>query len=629
MEGTTVIDSKANQRATKGVASRMKVLLRLLPLLLAVAAWWYSPALDNYQALLYSGWLLYGILALSLDWVWGQAGIFSFGQPLFFGLGAYAYGAVAINLSDATGETVSALVSAAIISAIVGAVLGLFMFYGGISDVYVAVITLAATLVFFTVVGATAGSEYAIGSALLGGYNGMNGIPPITTPWTGPITGSEMFALYAAIAAVGLVVLLFLRTRPSGRTLAAIRENEVRAELIGIDVRRHKLVAFTTSAFIAGVAGGLYGAWGGLVTPQVFSLTQMALVVIWVLVGGRGTLYGPFIGVILVQALSTNLASTTGFVSENGPLLLGALLILIVLVLPGGLLPVTVNAVRRVAASRRGAGGPAGADVDDEDDVTPRTTSVPEELRPSRETSSGQLNTIGAGRSFGAVHAVKEVSLSFTGPGIYSLIGPNGAGKSTYFSLLTGRNSPTRGDIVLDDRSIRRLAPSKRARLGIGVKMQKPSVFPGLSPRENLWLAGYAQGGGATRADDLVGIVSSILPPDVLRDTTAGALSHGEMQWLDIGMVLAGTPRFVLLDEPAAGMTRAETASMVPLLRSLAEHVCVLVVEHDMDFVASLQGEVVVLHEGSVFTRGSIDDVRRNQRVMDIYLGRGTYARST
>lgn len=242
--------------------------LAAIPLVAAVAIV-VAMSVPEFRALQFIVWTCYGLLALSLTLVWGQGGIFSFGQAAFFGLGGYAYGVAAINLIGRSGETVSALVVAALIGAAASAILGYFMFYGDLGDVYVAIVTLATTLVLLTFFSSTASPSYHIGDALLGGYNGMVAIPPLGYKNQLPLTTQQFLVVVVIAAAVITVGLRILMRRPFGRIVAAVRENEERTQLLGYDVRRHKLLVFALGGAIAGVAGAGYAAWGQFVNPAV------------------------------------------------------------------------------------------------------------------------------------------------------------------------------------------------------------------------------------------------------------------------------------------------------------------------------------------------------------------------
>jgi branched-chain amino acid transport system permease protein len=587
---------------------------------LVLGGWALSAVLPEFRAYDWTLWAVYGVLALSFAFVWGHAGIFSFGQAAFFGIGAYAYGVAGINLSPSTGETLSALALAAVAAGVVSGLLGYFIFYGKVGDVYVAIITLAVTLVLLTVMSSTANPKYHIGTALFGGYNGMAGIPPVMLGSNVPLTSADMLAFCIAVAAAVTLGLRVLLRRPFGRVLAAVRENELRTQLLGYDVRRYKLVAFVIAGSVAGLAGGLYASWSLFISPSVFSLQQAATVAIWVLVGGRTSLPGAFVGVVIVQGLSSTLGGSGGTWT---PIVLGAVLIAVVLLLPRGVLPSVGTALASIRARRRPR--PA-APPSVEQDVTADADLVGMLAARTGGLAATSIRARELSKSFGGVHALNGVDVEVPAGTVHALIGPNGAGKSTCFNLLVGRYHPTRGRVHLGEEDITRLRPDSRARRGVGIKLQVASYYGELSVRENLWLASYAGTGTVKGADEQVARALRWLGMEQRSLLEARNLSHGEHQWLEIGMVVAGAPSVMLLDEPTAGMTRAETHRTVQMIRAVSEHTTVLVVEHDMEFLRELDAPTTMFHQGLVFARGSIEELRRDERVLDTYLGRGVSA---
>ena len=289
-------------------------------------------------------YMIMAVLALSLALVWGFGGILCFGQSAFFGLGAYTYAIAMINI----GESTAPLILSILVPAAFAALLGYFMFYGRISDVYLGVITLTVTLILFNSINSTAGPEFHIGSAKLGGFNGIPGIPSLNVPffkdWQIDLEG--MFYLSTGSLVLTYFGLRALLASRFGRTIVGIRENELRAQLLGYDPRAYKLATFTIGAALAGYAGCLFANWGSFVSPTIFGLAQSAQIIIWVIVGGRGTLIGPILGCVGIQwvtaALGANAPSgDAGWQAllGNVPLVLGAVLIAFVLLVPKGLVP--------------------------------------------------------------------------------------------------------------------------------------------------------------------------------------------------------------------------------------------------------------------------------------------------
>jgi branched-chain amino acid transport system permease protein len=304
-----------------------------------------------------SVFVILSTLALSLALVWGFGGILCFGQSAFFGLGGYAYAIAVLNMGESTVPVLLGI----LLPMLFAALLGYFMFWGRVSDVYLAVITLTVSLIFFHLVNSTSGPEYRIGSAPLGGANGIPGVPPINVPGDpGRQLGfDEMFQLAMAVLLLTYFGLRWLLASHFGRVVVSIRENELRAELLGYDARRYKLAVFVIGAGIAGVAGVLFANWGSFIGPNVFSIFFTAQIIIWIMVGGLGTLGGAVIGTVIIQFLTTWLGETK--IADTN-LVLGVIFVLFVLLVPNGLQPMLRDlfggwAARR-AVARTGKGAP-------------------------------------------------------------------------------------------------------------------------------------------------------------------------------------------------------------------------------------------------------------------------------
>ncbi|MFW2588770.1 urea ABC transporter ATP-binding protein UrtD [Sagittula sp. SSi028] len=242
------------------------------------------------------------------------------------------------------------------------------------------------------------------------------------------------------------------------------------------------------------------------------------------------------------------------------------------------------------------------------------------------------LEMSGVSVSFDGFKAINNLSFQIAEPELRAIIGPNGAGKTTFMDIITGKTKPDEGRITWGDRNISLLglSESQIAREGIGRKFQKPTVFEAQTVRENLAMALKNPRGpfdvlfykktkrGAERIEAIAEQtgLSDVLP------RIAGELSHGQKQWLEIGMLLAQEPRLLLVDEPAAGMTPAEREKTTEMLVEAAKTRAVVVVEHDMEFIRRLNCRVTVLCEGSVLAEGSIDHVTSDPQVIDVYLGR-------
>ena len=234
--------------------------------------------------------------------------------------------------------------------------------------------------------------------------------------------------------------------------------------------------------------------------------------------------------------------------------------------------------------------------------------------------STPLLETKGLSKRFGGVVAVDRVDFTLEAGELRCLIGPNGAGKSTFFKLLTGQLQPTSGSILFNGSNITGQPTSKIARRGIGMKMQSPMLFDGLSVFENLWVAASRRlaGAEAVRAAeqtlDRVGL-------EAVAQTTVGFLSHGQRALVELAIVLAGDPQLLLLDEPTAGMTAEETIRTADIIRTISRRHTMVIVEHDMNFIRMIASKVTVFHQGSILVEDTMQNVFINQTVRDIYLG--------
>jgi branched-chain amino acid transport system permease protein len=298
--------------------------------------------------------LLWVFMALGLSLIWGYAGILSFGQTAFFGLAGYTYGVISVNLGDAGLWTWFAFVVALAMPVVLALVLGYFMFYGGIRDVFVGIVTLSVTLVFETFMAQTAGPEWTIGEARLNGFNGMSNMPPLTLPWGGETVifdGPAFFWLVLALVVVAYFGLRIVVNSRFGNVLVAIRENPERAEMLGYNVRAYQLTVFVIGSVLAGMSGTLYTLWGSYITPSSMGLTAAALPIIWVAAGGRKDLTATLIATVFLTWLSQQLAVKG---NQYALIWMGAILLTVVLFAPEGLFVSLWKAVQsRVRRGRR------------------------------------------------------------------------------------------------------------------------------------------------------------------------------------------------------------------------------------------------------------------------------------
>ena len=242
------------------------------------------------------------------------------------------------------------------------------------------------------------------------------------------------------------------------------------------------------------------------------------------------------------------------------------------------------------------------------------------------------LEVNGINVTFDGFKAINNLSLSISNNELRAIIGPNGAGKTTFMDIVTGKTKPDSGTILWGQKnsSLLRMNEAQIVELGISRKFQKPTLIETQTVFENLLLSlKKSRNPIATlfykmSPDDEKEITNIAIEVNLIENigSLAGQLSHGQKQWLEIGMLLAQKPNLLLIDEPAAGMTSPERKKTVKLLKKLSENQSIVVVEHDMEFVKSLECRVTVLHEGTVIAEGSLDHVSQNEKVIDVYLGR-------
>ena len=233
-------------------------------------------------------------------------------------------------------------------------------------------------------------------------------------------------------------------------------------------------------------------------------------------------------------------------------------------------------------------------------------------------------------RRFGGFTVIDDVSLSIRQGEMRCIIGPNGAGKTTLFNLITGDLKPNSGRVIFQDKEITRFNPEKICRIGITRKFQTPTVFSNLKVIENILMAGY----GKHKMSELLFkkvdtqdisrtlAILEVIKLEEKKDVLASDLSHGEKQWLEIGMLLRNEPKLLLLDEPTAGMTRQETLETAHLIRDVSKNLTTIVIEHDLKFLKEIGENVTVLHNGKILAEGTFDEIEQNESVKNVYLGR-------
>jgi len=586
-------------------------------LLLAVP--WIEPYLANTIA----SWLIAGLLGLSLALVWGQMGFLSLGQTALYGLGGYAGSVLAINLAPGLGNP---LLLAAPFGALVGALaaagIGWVVFYGRLGQLQGTILTYTCTLILWT---ASVSLNTGIGRARVGGDNGMSDIPGFVAGLgldAPPMTPNQTLACVLVVCALVYLGCRWLMASSFGRVVQGIRHSAEKTELLGYDTRRFQLMLFAVSGAIAGLAGTLYAAWGAYISPSIFSAQEALLVPIYVLAGGIGSLAGAFLGAVLVGALSFWLGG--GAAGGQATLILGLCLIALVLFAPRGLAGMAGSIARGLARQRM----PSAVNATALQHASVNAEGLARIASAGPPRGRVAFDATALIKRFGGIVPVNAVSRSFAEGHAAALIGPNGAGKSSFLRCCSGQYRLDGGTITIDGRDVTRWPLFRRVQAGAGIKTQAPLVYAELSVHENLWIAAHRVARDARQAAVAADEALAAMGLQAVARLPAGSLPHGGRQWLDIAMVLIQRPRIVFLDEPAAGMSGEERRALARLLATLGSTLAVVVVEHDMEFVKQLGGHVSVLHQGQLFAEGSIDALRADERVLDIYLGRKAHVQA-
>lgn len=297
---------------------------------------------SEYRILSYSNNIGTMLVALSLVLIWGFCGIFSFGQAALLGIGGYTYGIISLAMGDAAYTPLAALIAVAV-GFIVAFILGYFMFYGGINDVFVGLITMCVTLVFETFMAQTAGPEYNIFGVPLGGYNGINNIPRLE--FFGQSMDSTFYYYFVlGVLLIAYVIIRVLRVSKTGYTLLALRENRDRSKMLGYNTAFIQTMVFACAGALAALGGVFYTCWGGYITPATMSITNGTIPVVLVAAGGKKSPTASLIFALIYLQFSTALAATG---TQYALVILGFLMIFVILVVPDGILYSLFGAIDR------------------------------------------------------------------------------------------------------------------------------------------------------------------------------------------------------------------------------------------------------------------------------------------
>ncbi len=594
--------------------------VEILTLLALVAAPFVLPHL-GFSPTTLNRVLIWGLVGIGFDLLFGFTGLLSFGQAAFFGTG----GMFAAYLLTQTSfdNTVAAALAGTVVAGIVGYLIGLLALRR--TGIYFAMITVAISEVFFFL-------EFNPLSAYTGGENGLPGVPSpnLKLGFTSFTFDSNltMYGFFAFWYFIGIVIALRIVRSPFGLLLRAIRDNPLRAQALGHDIQRYKHTVFVVAAMYAGFGGSLLGMLQGFMPPDAFMFATSGEIVMQTAIGGAGWLFGPVLGATVWLFLS-DFFQTTLNLGATWKLVLGVVFVLLVVFLRHGLVGAIVG-LYRVLRPRQAAAPPAAAAPAP---VAPAVPAAPLAHKATRGSSGPILRVEGLSKRYGGLLANSEIDFSVDHGEIRGIIGPNGAGKSTFFKMLTCEVKPTAGRIVFDGRDITALHVTDACQLGLTKSYQINQLFDRLTVRQNLAIAAMGELRGKFRLDLLkslsrvpglhaqVDSTAALVHLSGRLDTPVSELAYGEKRRLEIGLALATSPSLLLLDEPLAGMSPQERAETVALLKSIAAGRTMIVIDHDMDALFELVGKVTVLQEGRLLVEGTPDEIRSNPAVQDAYLG--------
>lgn len=560
--------------------------------------------LNNYYVFVLANIALIAIVGIGLNVLVGLTGQVSFGHVGFYAIGAYT---VAILTTTMGWSFWPAWAVGTVFAGAMGALLALPALR--VKGPYLAMVTIAFSFIV----------QHAIVEMrdVTGGQNGIMGImaPQLVEGW-----GAEQtVAVLAVIAAAVLLIAYTLLSRGTwGAAMRAVNDSETASQSIGLNPLVIKTVAFALSAAAAGLAGGLFAPLSGFVTAETFSFMQSILFVLVVIVGGAGTIIGPIVGAVIIGLLPELLASMESY----RLLIFGALMLLVLWVAPNGVVGLCSQLFARFNPSATTPVAPVKSTV---------SLALPQRVR-------SMLSAQGLGITFGGVRAVSELSMHVPKGAVTSLIGPNGAGKTTALNMLSGFYQPSTGQVTLDDKPLSGLPAFRIARSGVARTYQTSQLFGTLSVEDNVVLAmsrgrlGGVFASARYRSDAVRHQARALLAfcgYDGSPVIAASGLAHVDRRLVEIARALATDPDVLLLDEPAAGLSREDKDRLAALLRRIAESgIGVALVEHDMTLVMSISDQLVVLDAGRRLAVGTPAEVQNNPEVKQAYLGESLEPRS-
>ena len=571
-----------------------------LPYLAVLAAFLILPlAGEDYWTVIATRAAVYWVLVAGLNLVVGFAGQLAIGYVALLTLGAYTYSVLVAKLGL---DPFTAMAAGGLVGGVAGALVGLPALR--LRTFYFAMTTLG----FATIV-----TQVALAwTSVTGGGIGVPG-PTLPEPFDSTV-GFYLFCV--AVGAVCTWLTLNLARGQVGRLLIALRDAEVAAEASGVSKPRLLLMVFLFSGVLAGVAGGLFATLQSYITPDAFTFDLSVMFFIAILIGGRGSVLGPLLGTLILTVLPEVAAPLAAW----STFLYAALLLVIVLAVPGGIAELLDFRNRRKLDGGRS--------------ILPRVEALPSLFPQNRASQSLAVRDIAL--SFGGVKAIDGLSLDLHPGEVHGLIGPNGSGKTTTLNVICGFVRPQHGTLTAGG-ALRLGAPHTRAAHGVARTFQTPRIVSELSVLDNVMIGGTTRC-RASFAEALLQMPRSrreerdqrqrallalrICGLDGLAQARAGRLQHSELRFVEIARALMAAPAYLLLDEPAAGLSHAEIQHLGALITAVSRQgVGVLLVEHHADLIFAVCDRVTVLNLGKILAAGTPAEIRAHPDVVEAYLG--------
>jgi branched-chain amino acid transport system ATP-binding protein/branched-chain amino acid transport system permease protein len=551
------------------------------------------------------------ILTISLNICMGYGGLLSLMHTGMQMVGGYAIAILAVKQG---WNGWLALVAAAVIGAVFAILVILISLRA--TYLYFGMITLAVNLIAMEAV--------RHGGELTGGYNGLFGVFAPGIP-SGMMSAEGFYRVMITILILAYLVQRNLIFSGFGRNTMALRESSETATALGISPNVHRLKVFGVSGALAGLAGGLLSIQIGYAVADIGDLNNGLIFFVGLFLGGVGTLAGPVLGVALVAVIDFMIRGT----GQYRTLVLGSILLLTMIVLPRGI--VGTYRASRYGSPRSREVLPGEAD-NYHLDIAVKNVTKGEVLLEAKDVV----------KHFGGVHAVDGISVQFKAGEVHGIIGPNGSGKSTLISALTRYHELTSGSVMLLGAEADK-KPFKVARDGVTRVFQIPHLFERVSVLDNVLTGMYrrdkysifdaifrtprylkANSRSVAEAKALLSLAGML----GMEELAAGSISHGQKRLLEVIRAVATEPKILILDEPATGLTQDEMHSLTSLIRTLAAGgMCVVLIEHNVAFLMDLADIVTVIQSGKVIAEGTPQEVQKNERVLEAYLGNTDFSK--